>query len=94
MREITSVEIYDFIMQPYETIPRIKLRKNNASVQNLLQYTKHIKQNILNSYTVTTSLLYPQQSSDAGLIQNLSGPHVARGPQVPHPWSKVTLLKI
>ena len=24
----------------------------------------------------------------AGHIQNLSGPHVACGPQVPHPWCK------
>ena len=35
----------------------------------------------------STSLLY----SDAGHIQNLNKPHVAHGPQVPHPWPRGTL---
>ena len=58
-REITSVENYDFIMQPYKTISQIKFRKNNAWVLNLLQQTKHVKQNILISHIVIFSLKWP-----------------------------------
>jgi len=29
-----------------------------------------------------------KKNSDAGHIKCSSGPHLARGPQVPHPWPK------
>ena len=58
--KITSVEIYDFIMQPYETIPRIKLRKTTHWSR-----TYYSIQSIQNkTYKTVISLQPPKSGSE------------------------------
>ena len=53
----TSVETHDFIMQPYETIPRIKLRKTTHRSRTFYSRQSFYNKNILNSYIIALSPL-------------------------------------
>ena len=68
----TSVQNYDFIMQPYETIPRIKLWKtthrsrtfyNRQSIKHKNIKHKSIKHNVKRRYFAVEPVLFLQPDS-------------------------------